>query len=806
MSDELHRTPAASLERPGRLRPSWLRRLARLAVRRLLWLVICLCVAIITGQSDLGLVGRGHTCAAAYRRKLPETAEVCEREYQRTQDPTTGVHLADALSKTGNKADRAAARQVATELLDTPARSDALYILGKIARDEDNNDDALTALNEAQALHRLEQRPYQLARDDGVLAMVHTDRSEFAEALRLIDECIMQARLADDTDLQCYCHLAAAKALIRVGYWGAVERELETAKSLVACEKRRSDLEYQYASFEQDSRNHARAITGFKKALQYGKDSQSTPWVITTESNLAYSLAENGNLQEALQYLDHATHLDSDHQKERARTWAAAQIAYRQHDLGGAATLTEKFFKLLGPDDSAAPDDRDDRIDAAVLGARVELERSDLKRAEFWAEQGVEEAEHVREQSVLELRPWVLEKRRAPYELLFTALARSQQIEEAAMAFDAWQGRTVQDALATPRPPASLSFRGIADQVTRLDAWLQVASPALFAPNHDKAAVLHTMQGIDLLALIVADGDVWSLVANHGPPRLSKIKPLAEILNLVEDFRGHPTDLKLASDLGALLLPDDAFRKTHEVLHVLVDGQLGQSGEGGGFGGLPVAALRHGGTPLIAMRPIVRLLRLPETRCVHVIRTGHATVIGAPGPRIPDALAEAEQVAGLLRTTSKIGPAATKEALFAAKNDSVLHIAAHGTMGMDGASLELVDGEVPALAIWAHRVAPSLAVLSACDAVTANDSELAGSLAAGFLGAGSQHVVATLRSISDSGALEISTRFYGEGGVADPARALAIVQSALANTSNTDWPNVAVFGPDVCTEDIPGHP
>jgi hypothetical protein len=104
------------------------------------------------------------------------------------------------------------------------------------------------------------------------------------------------------------------------------------------------------------------------------------------------------------------------------------------------------------------------------------------------------------------------------------------------------------------------------------------------------------------------------------------------------------------------------------------------------------------------------------------------------------------------------------------------------------------------------RRAPSLVVLSACDAAVSADSdfELAGSLASGFLGAGSQHVVATLGQITDSGAPEISTRFY-RAGVADPARALAAVQAELAKTGNRDWPYFAVFGPDVCPEGAPGH-
>lgn len=787
MSNEPDRKPAVPLERPGRHRPSWLRRLVQLAA------VVGLCVAIIEGRSHLALVHPGPGCADAVHDKRPDIAQVCQREFQRTQDPATGLLLAKALHSDG---DLAAAKWIATRLLATPVRSDAIYLLGLIARTEGNDEFAKTALEAARKLHHSEKRPGQLARDDGVLAMVLTDRSEFAEALRLIDECITQAQLDGDAILQYYCHLAAAKTLIHVGFRSAAQRELDTATPLAASDVARSDLDYQRGSYAQDWGEHASAIALFEKALKQRNRPQDFLWILKTELNLAYAHAEQKQIDEAQRHLKNATLLDPDSKKEPGRTWVAAQIAYRQHDLTRATSLTEKYFKLVGPDDSV---DRDDRLDVAILQAQIELERNDLGHAAHWARRAVELAEGVRgAQSVLELRPWVLAKRRAPYELLFTALARSHQIEAAAMAFDEWQGRTVQDALARPRPPASLDYRGVADQVTRLGTWLRVASEAPFARSPDRDSVLRTMRDIDLLALIVANNDVWVLTANHGPPRLARVAALAEIQELVDNFRGHPTtEIKLASDLGALLVPDAFFRKTPEVLHVLVDGRLG---------GLPVAALRHGATALISMRPIVRVLRLPETRCVHVARSGPATVLAAPGDKLPNAQREAEQVAALLHTTSKVGAAATKAALFAAARDGVLHVAAHGTIGMDGAALVLGDGEVSALEISAHQRAPSLAVLSACDAATSDDLELAGSLAAGFLGAGAQHVVATLRPVSDAGALEITTRFYLANGVADPARALATAQAALVPTPNTDWPYFTVFGPDVCLGDAPDHP
>jgi CHAT domain-containing protein len=161
---------------------------------------------------------------------------------------------------------------------------------------------------------------------------------------------------------------------------------------------------------------------------------------------------------------------------------------------------------------------------------------------------------------------------------------------------------------------------------------------------------------------------------------------------------------------------------------------------------------------------------------------------------------EAAQVAELLHTASRIGSEATSVALWAAAGDAVLHVAGHTVSDANEATIKLWDRDVTALEIAARAQAPSLAVLSSCSSATssANNVELVDSLATGFLAAGSQHVVATLRSIDDASARVVMLAFYGRGDVSDPARALHAAQSALWKTKNVAWPIFTVFGPDVC--------
>jgi tetratricopeptide (TPR) repeat protein len=791
MREETKRGPALPLHRPARLRPS----LTRL-VRLLLVFALCgLCAVMLGRRIDITVTGAQPDCAALAR--TDPTAHVlatCRREFDRTRDPKTGARLAHVLRKAGHVED---ARRIATSLLRTLARPDALRVLGDIALREEKYEDAIAVLEPARVLHRILQEPLELARDDSVLALVRSERNEYAEALRLLGECIELVERHPDGPQELYCRTVAARTLISLGYFAAADDEITKAEPLAASNEARIDLQYQRANLAQETGNHALAIEILERVLRDSEHSVSPDRMAIREQNLAFSLAELGRTTNARRHLENARRLDRNQKQAAELTWTAAQIAYKEGDLDQAALLTKAYFELLAADDDL---DRDDRIDVAGLAARVELLRNNLPSAASWAWQAIGEAERVRgEQSALELRATVLTKRRLPYELRFLAFARRGQVENAALAFDQWQGRTVQDALARPRLRVPIALADIADQLVRLGPWARVALDAPFARNVDRSSVLRTMRDIDLLALIVADGQVWRLSASHGPPRLAVVGPFSEIDERVRDVSSHPTNVEPAAALGALLVPDDLFKRTSETLHVVLDGQLAV---------LPVAALRHGTTPLIELRPIVRELRLPDVHCVPVVRSGRATVLGDPFDKLPDARIEAAEVATLLHTTSKTGSAAIKAALFAAANGAVLHVATRSGRGSDGPALELFDGNASALEISASRLAPSLVVLSSCDAATANknDDELASSLVAGFLAAGSLHVVATLMSVDDSGAREITTRFYGAGGVADPVRALQTAQRELLETGNVDWPQYTVFGPDVCLQAALDHP
>jgi tetratricopeptide (TPR) repeat protein len=716
----------------------------------------------------------------------------CEREYIRTQDPAIGAKLANSLRRSGKLQ---AASALANNLIATSARSDALQVLGKIDTTEERLDAGRSKLENARELHVAEGRPAAIAVDDQALSKIFTIQKRFVEALRALDTCITESREANDRILEGYCHLSAGQVLGEVGYFEGAQQELARAEPLLVMNRDlaqlaivRSALDQHYGFGPLEHSNNAQAVLELEHAIVHATAAALTEIKRRAELNLVYSLAELGRTAEAAAHLEVARLLDIDGTDEVDRALLAARIAYRRGDLASATSIHARTYAQLTDDD--------DRLRVCVLQAQIGLATGDLASATMWARRGVEVVEAMRgAQSVIELRPWMLSMRRQPHELLFTALARAHQLDDALAVFDRWQGRTLLDAMALDKSASPATLRAAAMHTEALHRLLPVLSSAPIMKTVDRDTLARALRDVELVAVLVANDEVWRITARHGQLDMVDVGALAALQPALDQFEATPTVSELAEPLGARLLGDATFRDTDETLFVLLDGPLAS---------LPIAALRARGHLLVAMRPIVRAPRLSELGCVPA-RSGarHAVVVADARGNLPDARRGAGETAARFGVTPAVGATATRAALFSASRDDVLDVAVHASVDLGGGSLDLYDQPVSALEISGRGGGPALVVLSACASAASDDGELAMSLATAFLASGSPQVIGTLHSVTDPGAREVTSAFYRARGVEDPARALAHVQAELSGTSNLDWPYFVLFGHDTCRRETP---
>lgn len=233
--------------------------------------------------------------------------------------------------------------------------------------------------------------------------------------------------------------------------------------------------------------------------------------------------------------------------------------------------------------------------------------------------------------------------------------------------------------------------------------------------------------------------------------------------------------------LGRAVVPD---LESSQDLYVALVGSLGRT---------PLAALRTDGALVIARRPIARVLSIvPRQRATQ--KYSSPVILGDPSSDLPGAAREAFYVARELGTSPFIGPRATAHRILSAGGASVLHVAAHTSRVGGEWGLRLANGVVTAADVLAGQLAPRLVVLASCGTAAAVDDSGWGSLAAAFLTAGSEFVVAVQWSVTDGIAAGLIERFYANGGARRPVRALAAAQVWSAATStHTDWVSFTVL-------------
>lgn len=717
---------------------------------------------------------------------------ICQRAYRQTDDPFTGVRLANSLRRSHVLAE---AWDLATRLLATSAQATAVQVLGKTALDQHQVELGRALLWLARALHIIERDQGALAVDDQAIAGAFLARKQFVEALRALADCITESREAGDRVVEGYCHISAAQALTDLGYIEGAKQAIGRAVPLLRLPRdlawlllKQAELEQRYGFGPLRLRHHKTAAAMFASAITYGRMTKQPTVVRSAELNLVASLAELGEIDEAAEHLEMARILDVNQTDVTDRALLQARIAYRRGDLTHAAALNAREYDKL--------DDPNDQLRVCAMQARIGLLSGDLESATMWASRGVEVVENMRNAlSAIELRPWLLSMRRESHELLITALVGARRLDEALLAIDRWQGHSLLDAIVRAKEASTPTLRRAATSTEEVQRLIRALPHPLITIPLDRATLRTQLRTVDLIALFVADDAIWRITARHGQLDAVSLGKIAKLRPLLEQMIATPTRIELADQLGARLLGADAFRDTKETLFVVLDGELAN---------VPIAALRAHGRWLVDQRTIVHPSRLSDLDCVPAHPVSEpATVLANAEANLPDAEHEAVVVATRLGVKAALGASATSVALFAASRDGLLHVATHANTTLGVASLALHDRDVSALEIAGRSAGPRLVFLSACGSASADDGAAATSLATGFLASGSEQVIATLRAVSDSGAAAIADSFYAAEGAADPARTLTRVQAAAAKSSNVDWPNFALFGHDICRKESP---
>lgn len=781
--------------------------------RRLLrsWRGLALVAALVAGLVGLALVTRASLASRAKPQTCREARAgddealavlVCQREYTRTRMPQTGALLADSLRRVGNCPE---AEKVAAELMATAGRADALFVIGKCAKDPEGE---RKAYEEAAKLHELAGQWSEAARDLLGLAHLLKEQQRHLDAITILNRALRLALKAGNRGYETSIHRGAAHILRELGNaagaMAALDSIVEIDGESVGTLRARGDV-------LQDLGAHHQAAARFEKALSLPSHSPAEARDI--HLNLAYSYAEIDLLQEATLHLQLAKDLDTADKLAADKLTIEGLIESKRGNLERADQL---YAAAIAARD---PEEQDDKADNAVSRAELALRRGALVDAIAFASQASHWIAEVRaKQQVPFYRSWISERYRHGDELLFLALARAGRVEEALLALDRWQGEGALDELtpSAPLPTAAGLSDSSADVETLAKRKAALRNSPLASGGAD-ADLRQLMAGEDFLALVLtrearnADEELWRVEAHGGQLQLTlvgKRGAKSELDRLLRSVSADPLDSAHRGDaaqLGALLISNTLAARSDRVLHVLLDPALA---------GLPVEALRFGATPLIQLRPVLRVLRPSQLGCEAPLgRSPRAGIVVDAVGDLPATRAEGERIAARFGVESMTGSEAAAAALTGPFD--LLHLGVHADvesapsrlelapgdpLALDaltqGGFLQMNDGPVRAVDLAIRGGAPKLVVLATCLSAVANAGDQ--SLAAAYLGAGAHQVVATLQRVNDAGSAAVAEAFYAHDGQMDPVRALRSAQAELSTTTNQDWWKFAVYGRQVC--------
>jgi len=700
-------------------------------------------LGILVGTAlALGGCASGRSCDAwTAERDWQQAATVCRDAFRRTGDVASGIAAARSLLWNGRAEE---AEEVARSLRTSTRAADALLVLGEAAARRDDSAAAMAAYDEALRAYQRDDDAPGASRAALGVAGAWLARGELARAMEASQLAIERADRAGDPRMQLYTRLGHADLLRRQGQLVAAEQALARADDLASAPADRAWLALKRGILYVDLHLDALARAQLVRVLALVPlGVVASDVVVAARLNLAWIERRAGDLGLAQQHVDAAAAIRPDDSHVRVNR---ALILADRGELDAAA-------RELAAAERASPSVESSSwiaYNAGIVAGR----RGDLDGETAAFQRSIDGVRALTSRAG-PCAADVAASHRRPYLRLIGARARRGDWKSALALVMELDARAL---LATERAPAARPVHPSAPRAA------QASAPAL--PPVD--VVVSAWRGRRLVIAVSDEETLWRLEVSDGRVTGVAVGPAIELEARARALETDPTDAAAASALGAAIAPPGvAGTRPGDVLDVLVIGAIARA---------PLAALTRDGRAISDRTPLARVLGILP-RAAPRARTGRSVVLGDPRDDLPSARAEAASVAAKLAVPAQLGPAATTGALASARGAKLLHVAAHAQVDAGGARLLLADRALGRDDIAAGDGAPAVVVLASCGGAIARDDAGWGSLAAAFIAAGSDAVIASSWSVDDAATRRFVDALYAQPVREHPAHALAAAQA-----------------------------
>jgi len=694
------------------------------------------------------------------------------------------VRLANAwLAWTAHRADEALA--VADQLVGTDVAADAAYLAGYIHYDRDDVSEQGASRKwfmEALLGYQRAGRHADASRAADFLSYLAQSESRFSDELQMAQLSVTEAEQSGDARVRGRATASLAEAYDWTGMANAArDGFLRAAQLSQPWPDELAHIYFKHAVFLLDlgapddletSLRYLDASEAMRsQAVARGLDGQVTQLAFALRLNRADALSQLGRLDAADLELSAATrelgHSPDAEQLARVRL-VEGYVAARRADPATADAL------FTQANDGSLNGDYRWRIALELARSHRAAGHADLAEGSYHTAITIIEQLRGAATSV-ELRPWVLARRTLPYEELLALFVEQRRGVDALVIAESLHARAWLDVVLGDGVGAGTTAEQ-ALTAARIRHRLGVASAPTIG---DREALVFLTLGAVTWRAHVARGDVAF-------DRLS-----ADTLTRAHRFSLAPEDSDASEQAAAALLPV-GLSDRRDPLYVVANGALAD---------VPFAALRLRGRYLIEARPVARLLGLAALRASASSWDDRMIFLGDSRGDLPEAAREVRELAAAMGGVATVGTAASRQVLMSARGARNLHIAAHGITTAAGRAITLADGNLTAADVLEAGLGPHIVVLSGCATAASNDAESWDGFPSAFLAAGSRYVIATLRSVEDAPAAQVTEAYYAQPEALDPIERLAAAQRQVAHTVPVvAWASFAAWGAAGCDD------
>lgn len=384
-------------------------------------------------------------------------------------------------------------------------------------------------------------------------------------------------------------------------------------------------------------------------------------------------------------------------------------------------------------------------------------------------EESISEVESQRKQLVDPgLQAALYGSRQKPYDALFELVAESGDAESALGTLRRSLASRLDDAVAQP---SSSAGHEVSDALQRSAAARTLAEASRALPDREDG-----LEDTRYVAFVTTDSHSWALVHAAGQASVERVALApVDLCSLMQRFGEDPDD-ETAGRLGSALFSPSTLARLGGRFAIILPACVRS---------FPVEAVRIGNGRLVdravvSIAPDVSTVQRSASQAAFGLASS-SLVLADPLGDLPAAREEGTLAGQLTQATLRVGPSASVQAL-EHFDGRLLHFATHTVVDVAGPALVLSDKSLSVADILRRRLHADLVVLASCHSGSRLEASAAETLSTAFLRAGSGAVLATLRSVEDGFAYKVVRAFYEQGGVEDPAGALARVQRSLSRT------------------------